>query len=164
LKIDLTRLMNNFIESIDINEVINFDDSYLTNTAIRRLSDVKVTGSISKTMADMYYLKLLVAGTMILPCAITLEDVEYNFGIEINEILSDIDDEDEKYLKINGNCIDILPIIWQNIVLEVPFRVVKDEEYHANVSGNGWRLITEEERQQDKEEPKLEGLKDLLND
>jgi uncharacterized protein len=163
MKIDLIRLINNFVESIDINETITFDESYLSNTDIRKLSEIKVSGSIVKTNADMFFLKLLVEGTMILPCAITLEDVNHDFALEINEVLSEIDEEDEKYLKINGNSIDILPIIWQNIVLEVPFRVVKDEEYHINKSGDGWRLMTEEEKEMEKTDSKLEDLKDLLD-
>ena len=36
---------------------------------------------------------------MVLPCAITLEDVNYPFCININEILSEWDLDDENILK-----------------------------------------------------------------
>ncbi len=145
MNIDLTRLINSYIEEIEIDNIINFNNNYINNTDIRKLDDVKIKGSISKTEADIYNLHLDVKGKMILPCSLTLEDVEYPFLIEINEILSDIDEDDEKYLKINGNSIDIMPIIWQNIVLEIPSKVVSDNAYKANRAGEGWKLIIDED-------------------
>ena len=119
MNIDLNRLINNFIDKIEVDEIISFDDTHIKNTDIRKLEDVVVKGTISKSESDIYYLNLLVAGTMILPCAITLEDTEYPFSIEISEIFSDIEEKEERYFKINGNSIDIMSIIWQNIVLDI---------------------------------------------
>lgn len=162
---DLTRLMNNFTDKIEISEIISFDSTYIKNTDIRKLDDVKIIGAITKSESDIYYLNLSVKGTMILPCAITLDDVEYPFSIEISEILSDVDENDEKYLKINGNCIDILPIVWQNIVLEVPLRVVSKTAYKVNRAGDGWKLITSDDEQKEQTiDPRLEKLTDLLKD
>lgn len=162
--IDLTRLVQNFTDKIEINEIINFDGTYIKNTDIRKLDNVKVVGTIIKGESNIYYLNLLVTGIMILPCAITLDDVPYQFSSEISEILSDTDENDEKYLKINGNSIDILPIVWQNIVLEVPIRVVSETAYKVNRAGDGWKLVTEEEVIEQTVDPRLEKLTDLLND
>lgn len=146
MKIDLTRLLNHYIEDIKINDNLKFTDDYLANTEIRQLSDIEVTGFIASTADDLYELNLNIKGEMILPCAITLEDVSYPFDIKINEILSDDDESDEKYLKIINNSIDIVPIIWQNIVMEIPFKVVSEKARHMKLEGDGWRLITDEER------------------
>ena len=45
------------------------------------------------------------------------------------------------------NTIDILPIIWENILMEIPMRVVSEDvkDKDINMSGDGWKFITEEE-------------------
>ena len=45
------------------------------------------------------------------------------------------------------NSIDILPIIWENILMEIPMRVISDEADISNikVEGEGWKFVTEEE-------------------
>jgi uncharacterized metal-binding protein YceD (DUF177 family) len=75
MNIDLTRLLHSYIEEIKIDDLVHFDDEYLKTTEIRKLSDVEVKGSIVETSDDLYALELVVKGEMILPCAITLEDV-----------------------------------------------------------------------------------------
>ena len=163
--VDLTRLMNNYIERIEIDNTINFSDEYTKILILERLSDVKVVGSISKPESDIYNLNLNLDGMMVLPCALTLEDVEYPFSIEINEILTENVDDDESYFKISGNSIDILPIIWQYIVLEIPARVESKTAYKVNRAGDGWRLITGEDKvDNDTIDPRLEKLTDLLKD
>ncbi len=49
MKINLSRLANNFIEKITISEIIVIDEEYLKNTEIRKLSELKVEGFISST-------------------------------------------------------------------------------------------------------------------
>ena len=41
------------------------------------------------------------------------------------------------------NTLDILPLLWENIVSEVPMRVVKEGISVTNISGDGWELISE---------------------
>ena len=50
----------------------------------------------------------------------------------------------EEYVKIMQNNIDIISIIWQNIVLEIPLRVVSEDIDDSLTSGDGWKLIREE--------------------
>lgn len=143
MKVDLTRLINSFTDKVEIDEIISFDNNFIQTTDIRKLDDIRINGMIGKSECDIYNLHLSVSGKMILPCALSLNDVIYPFTIEISEILSDME-EAENYLKINGNYIDILPIIWQYIILEIPSRVISEDCYQATVVGDGWKLITEE--------------------
>lgn len=123
LEVDITRLVSNFTDKIKINTMINFKEQELVNTEIRALKDLLVTGYLSKSSEHIYNLNINVTGSMVLPCTLTSEDIIYPLSLSINEILSDIDESSEKYLKINGNMVDIKPIIWQNIVLVVPNKV-----------------------------------------
>lgn len=144
--LDLTRLINNYVEEIKINEKLFFGDKYIKNTEIRKLSEIIVEGCISCTTEKLYDLNFIVKGEMVLPCAITLEDVNYPFCININEILSEWDLDDEKYIKIINNSIDIMPIIWENIVMEIPLKVVSKKAAKIKMEGDGWRFISDEER------------------
>ena len=60
------------------------------------------------------------------------------------------------------NSIDILPIIWENILMEIPMRVVSEEANDSNITmeGEGWKFVTEEE---EKTSP-LSELLDYLDD
>ncbi len=147
MKLDLTKLINNFTPVMEVNEEVSFGEDYLSKTEIRRLTPVKVTGTVSKDESGIYHLNLNVGGTMILPCVVSLEDVEYPFAFEINEILTDMEEEDENYIKFDGNSIDILPIIWQNIVMEIPLKVESPKLDRRNIAGIGWKLITEDEEE-----------------
>ena len=48
------------------------------------------------------------------------------------------------------NSIDILPIIWENILMEIPSRVVSDDikDSDLNLKGDGWSFTTSEEKNQ----------------
>ena len=145
MNIDLTRLLKSYTDELTFRDVITFDKNYLDLTEIRELKPVNVIGSIKKTMEGLCSLEIKADGVMILPCSITLEDVEHPFNIEIYEVLNDNEQNDEEYIKINEYSIDILPIIWQNIVMEIPLKVVKPGLDRKKISGDGWELIIEEE-------------------
>ena len=76
---------------------------------------------------------------MVLPCAVTLKDVDYEFDTEFEENLGKF----EEIYKKNKNTLEISDILWENIVLEIPIRVVSDEIVPSNTSGDGWELISE---------------------
>lgn len=150
--IDLTRLRNNLEKYVEIDENISFDNTYLSMTDIIKLDNVSIKGVIEKNALDELEINIIIKGVMVLPCAMTLKPVDYEFNIELNDTLDRILEENNKKIE---NTIDILPIIWENILLEVPMRVVSEDAYANELSGNGWKLITEEE---DLEKNKLEDL------
>ncbi len=138
MKIDLFKL-NNF-GSIDIDDDINFSSDYYENTDIRDIKNVHVKGSLKINYADEIECLLTISGMFILPCAITLDDVPYEFSTEIEENLGNFNN----FYDNNKNTLDILPFIWENIVSEVPIRVVKDGAQTKGMSGNGWELVSED--------------------
>ena len=85
-----------------------------------------------------------------------LEEIDYPFNFEISEVLSENDDEkDKNELKT----LDIMDILWQNIVLEVPISVRKNPDKKYNLEGEGWELVDEESKKLD---PRLAPLLELL--
>jgi uncharacterized protein len=73
-----------------------------------------------------------------------LVDVNYPFNIKIYEVIDLESKENEEYLKIDKNSVDILPLIWQNIVLEIPLKVLSPNLDRSNIKGDGWKLVDED--------------------
>ena len=143
--IDITRLQNRSTNEFLYKNTIVLDEALYKNTDIRKLSPVEVSADIKRITDTSYKMSLEIKGEMTLPCSITLNDVIYPFDIKTEVKLSNEDEEDEEYVKIIQNNIDIISIIWQNIVLEITLRVVSEDANNSPVSGEGWKLIREDE-------------------
>ena len=120
---ELTKLQNidnEFKETIDLS-------SYIDNTDIIKISPVEINGSFEIYDDDLYEFYFNIKCTLTLACAITLVEVPYEIDISVEEIFSsDVNDE---YNNIDGITIDLLPIIWSNILLEKPMRVLSKDAY-----------------------------------
>ena len=157
--IDLTKLIYNNLYKLPVKGEVIVPLEMLKNTDIRRISPVKVEGYIFNNEEE-YELYITIKGTMILPCARTLKDVEYPFSSEIDEIIGENDDNS---LEINQNRLDIFPIVWQNILVDVPLRVLAPDAKEELTSGDGWRLITED-TDEEEIDPRLAKLKDYIKE
>lgn len=159
MKIEIIRLMSNLDEYIDIDEYYTFDESYLSKTDLLKLDNVHISGSITKDNLDNLILSLKIEGVMVLPCSVTLEPVDYPFTVELEdnleELLKEMDENPQKLEKT----IDILPIIWENVLMEMPMKVTSPKAKDIKMSGDGWKMVTEEKMEIN---PELEKLKDLL--
>ena len=49
-----------------------------------------------------------------------------------------------KFLTNSQNTLDILAVLWENIVLEVPLRFTKVRDL-SKFHGDGWKLVSEDE-------------------
>ena len=160
MNIDLTELKNNLCNKIDVDIIYSFNEDELSNTEIRRLDNVQIKGKIFKDVLDNICIDLIVDGEMILPCSVTLKDVPYPFHIKIDGSLDEILEEIEDFSKKIENSIDIFPIIWENILMEIPMKVVSEDAKDYKLEGNGWKLITDDDQMEIN--PELAKLKDLL--
>ena len=152
MTIDLFNLVVNN-KTINIDSDIIIPNEYLENSGIRRLNNIHFKGNIKKLVDDTYSLEGVLSGSMILADDITLEDYEYNFTSEIEENIEETSINLQKTL-------DITDILWQNILIEVPSKVVNDKNKNIKLEGNGWRLISEDDLNS-KNNP-LSELEDLL--
>ena len=162
MKYDLVRLNNNIDKYISVSEVYSFTSDELSGTDLLKLDDVKINGEIFKNSLGNIELSLEVEGVMVMPCAITLKPVNYPFNIEISGEIEELMENIEENSTNFQNSIDILPIIWENILMEIPMRVVSDEAENSDmtIEGEGWKFVTEEE---EKISP-LSELMDMLDD
>jgi len=161
VKYDLIRLKNKLDLQISIDEMCEFAPDLLKDTELLELKEVHAVGEITLDALDEFELSLDVTGTMVLPCAVTLKPVAYPFVMKIEGNLEQIVAEIDENVKKIENTIDLLPIIWENILMEIPMRVVSEDAENVQREGEGWKLVTDEEMEHE-ENPALAKLKDLL--
>ena len=129
--------MNNRVE---IDSDVNFPEDYDMGD-IKSLKNVHVSGVLAIGEDDELDYNLEISGTMVLEDSVTLEETEYSFLSEAEDSAGNY----EKYLNKNRNLLDILPILWENIVSEVPIQIKKEGSTLQNVSGNGWEFESNNE-------------------
>lgn len=110
-----------FSETLDIKSFIENNDE------IYDASPIVVEGQINQIDLDTYQFTYYVTGKLILPCSLTLEPVDYLLNEEFDEVYSTKSDED--FYLIEKNTIDLKEIVWLNIILSLPMRVVREDAY-----------------------------------
>ena len=132
--IDISSILNGSSISTTFEGTVTFKEEDVNKIAVRSIENCTVKGAVTKMEDDVYSLNYTLHGTMILSDALTLEELPYKFKIS-----DENDYEIGNYLKISENLLDIYEVLWENVVLEVPLRVVKDET-HKELEGDGWSL------------------------
>ncbi|WP_096199243.1 YceD family protein [Bacillus sp. FJAT-45350] len=148
-----------FDETLDLSELKEQDPQ------IRAVSPVRVKGQ-ALFSGDVITFPVEIQGTLTLPCSRTLTDVELPFDMQVSERfvvnnswMTSEDSNDEIHV-VEGDVIDLLPYIKENILLQIPLQIFSDtdeENAEAPPVGNGWEIVTEEE-QKDKIDPRLADL------
>ena len=157
MELNLAELTNGSV-TYDNDFVINADT--YKEVGIIDLKNLHVTGDISLNSVSMLAVNLTVTGIMVIPDSVTTEPVDYPFTSKIEEEY-DINDENFlEYYQKEQNILDIMKILWENIVLEVPMRFTLAKDAH--LSGDGWSL-GEEENKDDQIDPRLAKLEELLD-
>lgn len=146
--IDLNKLNNS---NIDISGKYDIPSSYYENSDIIRLDPIEVSGEISLDQEENEMINCTIKGNMIIPDAISLEEVDYPFTIEFSDIIPET-------AKKSKNILDIFEFLWENTVLEVPLQFTKVEDL-SKFHGDGWKLISEESLKRENNP-----FSDLLND
>lgn len=153
MKIDLTKLITSSLDELDIDIDVAYDNDRLSKTSIKKLKDVHFIGKITKLCNDDFRISGKLIGIMVLPDDITLEDFLYKFNIDILEDFNENNCDKLSNLRIIKNKLDISDFLWQNILLEIPSKVVNEKNKNLTLKGSGWRFVTEDELQKEKKSP-----------
>ena len=135
---------------------VEIPETFYENSEIRELKNIHVKGYLVLNYEDNIEYNLDISGLMVIPNSFTLADYPYEFSCNVCETVNDFDNFYDK-LK---NTLDIIEILWQNIVLEVPIQVGESNEEPIK-SGDGWELASEDNKKID---PRLAPLQELLKD
>ena len=134
---DLSLIILNTKGRLDFD--ITPDMSAYQNDNIKRLEDIRVKGYIIDNGTEEYEISMHITGYGIYKSAINLEDVKKKIDIEYSDFIKNLPD----IYKKSANTLDILPIIWENILLEIPIRAVNSSDTFAKTQGDGWEIISE---------------------
>lgn len=137
--------MNISLIELNTRGKVNFDvspnlDVYI-NEEVRGFENIKVVGSIIDNGTTDYEVSFKITGYLILRSAINNNDVKHEIDIKVDDFVENF----VEIYKINANTLDILPIIWENILLEIPIRAVNSHDSFERESGDGWEIISEED-------------------
>lgn len=148
MKINLNEL--SYKDKIEIDTNVEFNDEYLKASPIKKLENVHAKGFFFQNNAQEYKCNLEVNGIMYLLDSITLEEIPYKFAFNLEENLDEV-------LENNQNMLDIIELLWQNIVLEVPIRYTQSDA--GNMKGDNWKVINESSREKEID-PRMQKLYD----
>lgn len=156
---DLTNI--NLNKRIDLDQDFNIDLSIYKHKSIKDLKDLHVKGFIYNNDIGDLIINLDVTGIIILEDSVTLENISKEINIKITE--EDVDNSDylDNYYKNSKNTLDIIGILWENIVLEVPIRISNTD--NVSLSGNCWSY-GEQNIKKDNIDPRLAKLQELYKD
>jgi len=160
MNIDITRLVSGVDKIIPLDITYSFDKEIIKDTDLLKLDNVSIKGEITKNSRNELLINCEVSGIMVLPCSITLEPVDYPFNIIIDGNLEEMMEEINENSQKIENSIDIFPIIWENVLMEIPMKVVSEKAKNLKLEGDGWKLITDEKKEEIN--PEFEKLNQLL--
>ena len=158
MELNLASLSNGAVVKYDQDFKISRD--LYQSFGILNLKDLHVSGDLCLNSLSMLVVHLTVTGIMVLSDSVTNEPVDYPFTSEIEE---EYDTNDENFLETyqkSQNILDIMKILWENIVLEVPMRFTLAKDAH--LTGDGWSL-GEDKNKDDQIDPRLAKLSELLD-
>ena len=153
--IDLNKLV---IKDLIVDDDISFVDKPLIN-GLKEVKNAHYEGSIRLNEDEQIELDLTLTGDMVLIDSMTLDEISQPFSIKIEETYDKNDENMQEYFDKMQNTLDIEEILWQNIVLEVPIRIRKDDK-DVTLEGEGWGLNKEEKEEIDPRFAKLTEIYD----
>ena len=127
------------------------------NPEILDLKDVKATGRAAYD-TGLYVLDYQLTYTIVLASSRSMEPVEMKESYPVTEVFAedaqseaDIEAlEEDLILPIEGGKIDLSESVADNILLNIPLKVLTPDEEagHGFIEGNDWKIMTEEEYQE----------------
>lgn len=152
--------------TIVFDEMIEFEEAAVSKVSnLRKLKDVTVSGDIHLDVSsDLAIANLTVEGVMVVPCAITCEDVDVEFETSSTEVYAfDKSKAVDDIRETKKDIVELYSAIFQLIVMEVPYKVTKPglKEYPK---GKGWEVVREEDFKAEKKreiDPRLAKLKEF---
>lgn len=150
-----------FDQELDIKEALTERDQTIID-----IDKVRAQGTVSYE-DGLYFLTYYLDYLITLPSSRSMEPVELTNQLFVSEVFiaeGDLDGkqelvDDDLVLVIEGDAIDLTESVIDNILLNIPLKVLTEEEEEDNdtlPSGQSWSVLTEEQYQALQEEKKEE--------
>lgn len=93
---------------------------------------VNVKGNIIRIDEETYQFDFNINAVFSMACSLTLDPVDYHMDEDFSEVYSTKDNED--WYKIEKNTIDLFEMVWSNVIMNLPIRVVREDAYEILAS------------------------------
>ena len=169
MKWNLNYIQKNAKPSFNFEEKVTYDRALIDKlNRVDDILEVTVKGNLKYIESiGQCIIKYNVSGIMKVKCAITNEEVDYKFSDEEEVSFTfDSHEEDDEIIYAKGNTVDLAPIVWQLIVVNIPLKVVKEGAKLENKEGKNWKIGDFNKENEPKErtiDPRLESLKNYFD-
>ena len=103
---------------------------------IQNIGIALVEGTISRVDDDIFRCTYHLKVELVLSCSLTLEPVNYSKDFEQEDLIGYANADYDDVVEISGNTIDLKAIVWDNIIVNIPIRIVRDDAYEILASRN----------------------------
>lgn len=88
-----------------------------------------VEGTITRVDEDIFKCQYHLQVKLVLACSLTLEPVDYVIDITQEDLIGYPNDDNDDVIEITNNTINLRNIIWDNILVNIPIRIVREDAY-----------------------------------
>lgn len=103
---------------------------------IQSIGIALVEGTISRVDDDIFRCTYHLKVELVLSCSLTLEPVNYLMDLEQEDLIGYANEKYDDVVEISGNTVDLNAIVWDNIIVNIPIRIVRDDAYEILASRN----------------------------
>ena len=103
---------------------------------IQSIGIALVEGTISRVDDDIFRCVYHLKVDLVLSCSLTLEPVNYSMNFEQEDLIGYANENYDDVVEISGNTVDLNAIVWDNIIVNIPIRIVRDDAYEILASRN----------------------------
>lgn len=121
--LNLSQLKKIKFRPFKFNKTFNFNEKVATMEEIISINDIIVIGEVNFIKKGQYLINLKIKGMIYLPCAITLEPVQYKINLNIKDFYTNDKNIVNSEIIFFDNQLNITEIIWANIYVSLPMKI-----------------------------------------
>lgn len=164
MKWTIQQLQQARYETIQFDESIEMEELLTEHPDVRGSSTIQFKGTID-AKRNVYTFHFTISGSLTLPCARTLADVNFPFEIEgtahfvLEGETRPVELVEEDSYTYSGDKLDVSDLLKERILVEIPIQVFADNPSNALAppSGKDWELVSDEAKQK-QVDPRLADL------
>ena len=161
MKLDVLKLP--YTKVLNLSEDVSFDpEVFVCHNPLIEVKDCRVELKAQR-FEEFIYVTLTIKAKVVLQCSYTLQNFETTISGTDELHFAPNKDEDEDCIEYRGTSIDMDPYIFNLLSASIPLSP-KAPNAKAPKSGNGYRVLSEDEFLSEKEEEgnsQFDALKDL---